>query len=80
MIINRPHALYYNGELIGIIINPDPYGGMAEICDNLSPCEGAADAVTIPTVGQAPFLAKLKETLVELGVEATIELDEESED
>lgn len=47
--INNPHALYYNGELIGIITNPDPYpGGIADICDQLSPNEGLADAVTIP--------------------------------
>lgn len=25
-IINRPHAIYCNGELVGIITNPDPIG------------------------------------------------------
>lgn len=50
--INRPHALYYNGELVAIVLNPDPYpGGIAEICDQLSPYEGLADAITIPTEG-----------------------------
>ena len=39
-IINNPHALYYNGELIGIITNPDPFpGGIEDIIDSLSPEE-----------------------------------------
>lgn len=78
MIVNRPHALYYNGELIGIITNPDPYSGMADICDSLSPNEGMADAVTIPALNRDP--SKLIDLLTELGVDATIEPDEEPED
>ena len=52
-IINRAHALYCNGELIGIITNPDPYtGGITDIVQNLADGShrGSAriDAVTIP--------------------------------
>jgi hypothetical protein len=49
MIVNKPHALYYNGELIGIITNPDPYGRVDQIADALSPDEGAADIRWLPT-------------------------------
>lgn len=75
MIVHRPHALYYNGELVGIVLNPDPYpGGMADICDQLSPDEGLADAVTITTVNQ-PAWDRLKAALRELDVRSTIELE-----
>lgn len=74
--INRPHALYYNGELIGIITNPDPFGTMADICDALSPDEGMADAVTIPhNMGNLDDWAKFAQGVVALGVAETIELD-----
>jgi len=46
-IINKPHALYYNGELIGIITNPDPFGNIHDLCNALSPDEGLAGAVPI---------------------------------
>jgi hypothetical protein len=36
-IINNPHALYFNGELIGIITNPDPAGDLYQIAEALSP-------------------------------------------
>tara|TARA_R110000868_G_scaffold47769_6_gene156235 strand:+ start:2615 stop:2848 length:234 start_codon:yes stop_codon:yes gene_type:complete len=33
-IINNPVGLYYNGELIGVITNPDPVpGGIGRICE-----------------------------------------------
>jgi len=35
-IINSPVGLYYNGELIGVITNPDPVpGGVYKICESL---------------------------------------------
>ena len=35
-LINRPHALYVNGELVAIVTNPDPItGGLAEFIDAL---------------------------------------------
>ena len=39
-IIKNPVGLYYNGELIGIITNPDHY---PDICEALSPDNGLAD-------------------------------------
>lgn len=52
--INSPHALYYNGELVGIITNPDPLpGGVSMLSDLLNSGEWSevADLVTIPTEG-----------------------------
>ena len=46
--LNRPHALYYNGELIGIITNPDPFGSADEISDALNSDGGDAKVVPIP--------------------------------
>jgi hypothetical protein len=57
VLINRPHSLYYNGELIGIITNPDPYGHVADICEALSPDQGMADAVSIPTASRLNSIA-----------------------
>lgn len=42
--INNPHALYCNGELVGIITNPDPLTDFAEFVESM----GNGDAVTIP--------------------------------
>ena len=25
--LNKPHALYYNGELVAVVTNPDPFCG-----------------------------------------------------
>lgn len=37
-IINSPVGLYYNGELIGVVTNPDPVpGGIGGICGRISP-------------------------------------------
>lgn len=46
-IINKPHGLYYNGELIGIITNIDPFGKLGELCDALSPDEGLASVLPL---------------------------------
>lgn len=35
-IINRPHAIYCNGELVGIITNPDPLGNLGRIVSALA--------------------------------------------
>ena len=72
--INRPHALYYNGELIGIILNPDPHGDISTICDALSPDEGLADAVTIPNnMGNMEEWGQLANALVALEIKETID-------
>ena len=42
-IINNPQAIYYNGELIGIVTNPDPHGNLNTICEALSPNEGLCE-------------------------------------
>ena len=48
------HALYYDGILIGIIMNPDNYpGGIDGLCNQLSPDEGSATAVEIPIVHES---------------------------
>lgn len=81
-ILNRPHALYYNGELIGIITNPDPYpGGIADICDQLSPNEGLADAVTIPqNMGNLEAWAEFARSVTVLEIQAEIDIDEDDDD
>ena len=84
--INRPHALYHNGELIGIITNPDPFpGGIASIVEALdlkanTDLEANADpdytdAVTIPhNMGNLDDWAKFAQGVVALGVAETIEV------
>ena len=77
ILVNKPHALYYNGELIGIITNPDPFGHMANICDTLSPDEGMADAVTIPhNPDTIEKWSHLVQVLEKLGVEGIIETED----
>ena len=44
------YALYYDGQLLGMITNPSVYpGGIEEICGMLSPNEGSCEAQEIPT-------------------------------
>lgn len=78
--INNPHALYYNGELVGIITNPDPIGDMFEICDLLSPDEGLAGAVTIPTSGNSEQWAAVVQALQNMEVSETIDMPSDEED
>jgi hypothetical protein len=60
-IVNRPHALYYDGELIGIITNADPHSNIEDLCECISPDEGAASAVPITQPSQiADLLNDLK--------------------
>jgi len=71
--LNKPHALYYNGELIAIITNPDPFGNAYQIADQLSPDEG--DAVVIPIPHNMRNLEKwgdFANAVVALGVEEVI--------
>lgn len=79
--LNDPHALYYNGELIGIITNPDPYpGGISDICDQLSPDEGLAEAVTIPqNMGNLEKWGAFARAIQALGVAETIEVEKEDD-
>ena len=62
-IINNPHGLYFNGELIGVITNPDPIGGIESICEYLSPDEGLAD--TRPFKGDIQRLIEVLRPLPE---------------
>ncbi len=84
--INRPHALYHNGELIGIITNPDPFpGGIASIVEALDLEANAdpncTDAVTIPhNMGNLDDWAKFAQGVVALGVTETIEVERDEED
>jgi hypothetical protein len=83
MPINNPHALYYDGKLIGIALNPDAYpGGIADICDYLSPHECLADAITIPqNMGNLEKWSALAKAIADLGVEEEIEtMHSEEED
>lgn len=76
MKVHNPHALYYNGELIGIITNPGVYSDMLAICDALSPDEGAADAIgLVHNMGSTGAWAKIAQGLEELGVTETIAPD-----
>lgn len=62
-IINNPHALYYNGELIGIITNPDPHGSICSIVESLSPDGGLAEARPMHPEGIAEAIRALPETI-----------------
>jgi hypothetical protein len=62
-IVKKPHGIYYNGELIGIITNPDPHGDIGSICNYLSPNEGLADAM--PFEGDTLQLRSLLSSLPE---------------
>lgn len=45
--VSEPHALYYDGHLLGIITNPVQYGTVGDLCNAISPNEGLADAVPL---------------------------------
>jgi hypothetical protein len=63
-IINNPHALYYNGELIGVITNPDPVGNIEEIIERLSPHADLSDARPMhSTTELAEVIRPLPETI-----------------
>jgi hypothetical protein len=56
-IVNSPHALYVNGELIGIITNADPVtGGLASLIDGIP--DGGGGTGVLPIDG--PELTTLK--------------------
>lgn len=72
--LNRPHALYYNGELIAIITNPDPFGNAHQIADQLSPDEGAATVVSIPyNMGNLELWGAFANAITALEIAETIE-------
>lgn len=62
-IINKPVGLYYNGELVGVITNPDPIGSIEEICGLISPNEGLCD--TRPLDDPCDHIASAIENLPE---------------
>jgi len=44
----KAHAIYYDGELLGVITNPNNYpGGLIGLGESLSPDEGLFDATPI---------------------------------
>lgn len=63
-IINNPHALYYNGELIGIITNPDPIGNIEEIIELLNQGSSLCDAKPMhPSTELTEVIRPLPETV-----------------
>jgi hypothetical protein len=75
VIINNAHALYANGELIGIIANPDPVpGGIDGILDALSyeNPNTSFDAIAIPGPNGWRWI-EIAEALKGLGVQTEIE-------
>lgn len=70
-IVKNPVALYYNGELIGIITNPDPHGSINSIVDALSPDGGLCDVRPLNATQQ------IKELLDTLNIPETIPVDDE---
>jgi hypothetical protein len=81
-LVNNPHALYYNGELIGVVTNPDPHGNIQTIVNGLSPDEGLAEARPLPrTMGASPANIETSRYLAwlfaALGVPATIPVEDE---
>jgi len=79
--IHHPHALYYNGELIGIITNPDPHGNIGTICECLSPDEGLADAIPIEeNMGNLEKVGRLWMALQALEIPETITPSAHEED
>ena len=68
--LNKPHALYYNGELIAIITNPDPFGKAAEIAEALCPDEWMVEARPIPyNMGNIDKWGNFAKSIIALGVE-----------
>ena len=69
-IINHPKALYYNGELIGIITNADPYGQAQDIVDKLSPDDELCEVRSMhPSSDLAEAIRPLPEVIpVDYGV------------
>ncbi len=52
-------AIYYDGKLLGTIMNPDAYpGGVMDLCQRLSPDEGLCHAVKVGPGGPAPTLTR----------------------
>lgn len=68
-IVRNPVGLYYNGELVGVITNPDPIGSIEEICGLISPNEGLC--ATKPLNDPCDHIASAIENLPE-----TISVDE----
>lgn len=85
-IINNPHALYCNGELIGVILNPDPVcggaGGILEALNDTEP-DSVYDMVTIPINNHFYEWGMMRSALQALKVQSEIvpsERDDEEDD
>lgn len=82
-IINRPHALYCNGELVGVILNPDPVpggpGGVLEALNDAEP-DCVFDMVTIPINDHFYELGMMRSALQALKVQSEIVPSEREED
>lgn len=72
MLINKPHALYCNGELIGIITNPDPIG-IHTLFDLLNNDDEHSDKIDLVTMPHDPLKwVKICEALYQAGVKDEI--------
>lgn len=87
-IINNPHVLYCNGELVGVILNPDSVpGGASGILEALTYSEpdSVFDMVTIPTHDNSYEWGMMRSALQALNVQTEIipserdECDEEGD-
>lgn len=82
-IINNPHALYCNGELVGIILNPDPVpGGAGVLLDGLNDVDPDVgfDMITIPINDYFYEWGMLREALRALKIKSEIEVEKDEDD
>ena len=73
-IVNHPKALYYNGELIGVITNADPYGSAQDIVDKLNADDELCEVRSMhPSRDLSEAIRPLPETIpVDYGLEGQI--------
>lgn len=71
-IINNPQAIYYNGELIGVVTNPDPHGNINTIAEALSPDEGLCEMR-----GMSAMIPELRDLVERLPETIPVEVEDE---
>ena len=82
-IVNNPHALYCNGELVGIILNLDSVpGGAGTLLDGLNDVDPDVgfDMITIPINDYFYEWGMLREALRALKVKSEIEVEKDEDD